>query len=203
MARCYSAIVPNRQMPRPSRSPLPDIWLVSDARNDHGLEHALARLPRGSGLIYRHSHLAPADRRARFEALARAARRFGHRVVLSGTARQAREWRADGAYGAAGKLAPGPATLRLVTVHSLREIAEGRRARADAVLLSPVFPTRSHPGAGTLGPVRFHLLAARSGVTVIALGGMTGHRARHLPTRKWAAIQGLARSPTRVFPIHS
>jgi thiamine-phosphate pyrophosphorylase len=60
------------------------------------------------------------------------------------------------------------------------------------VLLSPVYPTRSHPGAATLGPVRFHLLAARSAVPVIALGGMNRHRARHLPSRKWAAIQGLA-----------
>ncbi len=172
--------------------PLPQIWLISDARNDPALERVLARLPRGSGLIYRHYHLAPAERRARFEALARVARRFGHRVILSGTPRQARAWKADGAYGAAEKLARGPATLRLVTVHSLREMARATRARADAVLLSPVYPTRSHPGAATLGPVRFHLLAARSAVPAIALGGMTRHRARHLLTRTWAAIQSLA-----------
>ena len=172
--------------------PLPQIWLISDARNDPALERVLARLPRGSGLIYRHYHLAPAERRARFEALARVARRFGHRVILSGTPRQARAWKADGAYGAAEKLARGPATLRLVTGHSLREMARATRARADAVLLSPVYPTRSHPGAATLGPVRFHLLAARSAVPAIALGGMTRHRARHLLTRTWAAIQSLA-----------
>jgi len=186
MARCYSGFVPNRH------PPLPQIWLISDARNDPALERALARLPRGSGLIYRHYHLAPTERRARFEALARVARRFGHRVILSGTPRQARAWKADGAYGAAEKLARGPATLRLVTVHSLHELARATRARADAVLLSPVYPTRSHPGAATLGQVRFHLLAARSAVPVIALGGMTRHRARHLPTRTWAAIHGLA-----------
>ena len=187
--------------------PLPQIWLISDARNDAALERALARLPRGSGLIYRHYHLPPAKRRARFTALARIARRFGHRVVLSGTAREARAWRADGAYGAAARLAPGPAALRLVTVHALRELAHAHRARADAVLLSPVFFTGSHPGAATLGPTRFHLVAARSAVPVIALGGMTVHRARSLPSSKWAAIQGLAKgagkSPTSLFPIHS
>ncbi|MBO9725608.1 MAG: thiamine phosphate synthase [Novosphingobium sp.] len=186
MGRCYSGFVPNRH------PPLPQIWLISDARNDPALERALARLPRGSGLIYRHYHLAPTEHRARFAALARVARRFGHRVILSGTPRLARAWKADGAYGAAEKLTQGPATLRLITVHSLRELARAHRARADAVLLSPVYPTRSHPGAATLGPVRFHLLAARSAVPVIALGGMTRHRARHLPSRKWAAIEGLA-----------
>nr|WP_314465023.1 thiamine phosphate synthase [uncultured Novosphingobium sp.] len=187
MARCYSGFVPNRH------PPLPDIWLITDARNDEALERTLARLPRGSGLVYRHYHLAPAARRARFAALARAARRFGHSVFLSGPAREARGWGADGAYGAPARLARGPACLRLVTVHSLRELGRAHRARADAILLSPVFATRSHPGGGTLGRVHFHLLAARSAVPVIALGGMTVHRARTLPSRKWAAIQGLAR----------
>lgn len=186
MARCYSVPVPNRQ------PPLPDIWLVSDVRNDAALETALARLPRGSGLVLRHYHLPPAERRARFTVLKRAARRFGHVIVLSENAREARKWGADGAYGAAEKLTRGPAILRLVTVHSLHELAHAHRARADMVLLSPVFATRSHPGAATLGPMRFRLMAARSRVPVIALGGMTPHRARTLPTRKWAAIQALS-----------
>ncbi|MCJ2187057.1 thiamine phosphate synthase [Novosphingobium beihaiensis] len=201
MARCYSVPVPNRQPPCPSIRP--NVWIVSDARNDAGLERALARLPRGSGLIFRHYHLPPGPRRARFETLARIARRHGHCVVLSGTPREARAWGADGVYGAAERLARGPAVLRLVTVHSLRELAKAHRARADVVLISPVFPTRSHPGAPALGPLRFRLLAARAQVPAIALGGMTMHRARAFGLRKWAAIQGLAESPTVLFPVHS
>lgn len=184
MARCYSAIVPNCQ------PPLPRIWLISDARNDAALEHALARLPRGSGLIYRHYHLPPPERRARFTHLARVARRYGHRIVLAGTAQEARRWGADGAYGAPAQLAPGPNILRLATVHSLHELTAAQRARADAVLISPVFPTRSHPGARALGSLRFRLLAARSDVPAIALGGMTPHRARQFPRYGWAAIDG-------------
>lgn len=168
---------------------LPTIWLVSDQRNDAVLERALARLPRGSGLIFRHYHLPEPERKARFAALKRAAKVRGHRVVLSGDARMARAWGADGAYGDAARLARGPACLRLVTAHSLREL--GRAKRADAVLLSPVFATRSHPGARGLGPVRFLLLARQSEVPVIALGGMTAKRARRLSVRAWAAIDGL------------
>jgi len=170
----------------------PDMWLVSDARNDAALERALARLPRGSGLIFRHYHLEGRQRRARFLALARTARERGHLTVLSGTASQARRWHADGAYGPPARLVRGPQALRLVTVHSLREIGQANRMRADAVLLSPVYPTRSHPGAANLGPVRFRLLAARSRVPVIALGGMTARRARRLGKMKWAAIQAFA-----------
>lgn len=155
--------------------PLPAIWLLSDARNDSAIEAALRRMPRGSGFIYRHYHLPPAERRARFARLARIARARGHLVFLAGTRHEARRWGADGAYGA-----------DLATAHSLREL--GRIGRASAVLLSPVFPTRSHPGATTLGPLRFRLLAGRSPVPVIALGGMDPRRARRLGWPSWAGI---------------
>ena len=165
---------------------LPHLWLVSDARNNARLESALLRLPRGSGLIYRHD-----AQRERYAALARIACRRGHCVVLKGTAAEARSWRAAGAYGDAKRLARGPATMRLVTVHSLRELAKAHRARADAVLISPVFVTRSHPGGKVLGPLRFRLIAARAKVPVIALGGMNARRARAIGAESWAAIDGL------------
>jgi thiamine-phosphate pyrophosphorylase len=187
----------------PRHPNLPDLWLVTDARNDHALETALARLPRGSGVIFRHYHLGEAERRARFEELRRAAHRRGHVIFLSGTFAEARKWRADGAYGDPRRLAKGPALLRLATAHSLREVATARRARADAVLLSPVFATRSHPGAKALGPVRFRLMAALSGLPIIALGGMNRGRARRLKWCKWAAIDGFCDVPTRRIPVDS
>jgi thiamine-phosphate pyrophosphorylase len=186
MARCYSVLVPNRQ------SSIPHLWLVSDARNDAVLERAMARLPRGSGLVFRHYHLPPTERRGRFKTLARVARRFGHVVVLAGDAWEARAWGASGAYGAPHRLARGARMLRLATVHSLHELAQAHRARADAVLLSPVFATASHPGAKALGPGRWRLLAARAPTPVIALGGMTRQRARVLGAARWAAIDGLS-----------
>ena len=171
--------------------PLPQLWLVSDARNDAALERALAQLPRGSGFIFRHHHLPPAQRRARFAQLARRARARGQLAILAGSAAQARAWGADGAYGLPQLLARGPDILRLASAHSLRELAKARRA--DLVLLSPVFSTRSHPGATPLGPLRFRLLAARSAVPVIALGGMTAKAARRLDWPLWAGIDAFLR----------
>src|SRR5258706_1702082 len=139
---CYSAPMSKRQPALPSL--LPKRWLVSDARNDAVLERVLRRLPRGSGLIFRHYHLPPGERRARFAALARIARRRGYLLALSGDAATARRWGADAAYGSPRRLSRGPAATRLATAHSLREIAVANRARAHAILLSPVFPTRSH-----------------------------------------------------------
>ena len=171
--------------------PLPALWLVSDARNDAVLEAALTHLPRGSGFIFRHFHLPPAQRRARFAALARIARARDHVVILGGAIAQARAWRADGAYGSPLQLARGPQGLRLAAVHSLRELAEARRA--DLVLLSPAFATRSHPGVAALGPLRFRLLAARAQAPVIALGVMNPSTARRLGWPRWAAIDAFLR----------
>lgn len=175
-----------------ARQTFPMLWLLSDARNDSALEHALRHLPRGSGFIFRHYHLGPSERRIRFDALARLARAHGHVVILAGRAATARRWGADGVYAAPRRLGRGGDLLRLATAHSLRELGAAQRIGADAVLLSPVFPTRSHPGAPTLGPLRFRLLAAQSSVPVIALGGMNARTANRLKWGRWAAIDGRA-----------
>ncbi len=161
--------------------------LLSDARNDAALPRAIARLPKGAGFVFRHYHLPPGERDARFRALARLCRARGVMVLAS---RPQAGWRIDGTYGVAGDLARNG--VRLATAHCLREIAAARHARADAVLLSPVFATRSHPGGAVLGPVRFLLLARHSRVPVLALGGMTRARAVRLPVHGWAAIDGLS-----------
>ena len=179
MERCYSGPVPRMK-------PLPTIWLLSDARSDAGLDAALRKLPRGSGLVFRHYHLEDCQRRARFDRVARLARARDHVVALAGSKAQARRWGADLAYGPRGDLVP---------VHNLREL--GRALRAVAVLLSPVYPTRSHPGAPVLGPLRFRLLAARAKLPVIALGGMNPRSAGRLKWPRWAGIDAFARAQQR------
>ena len=176
----------------PPSQPLPSLWLLSDERNDAELEKALVRLPRGSGLIYRHYHLAPADRVARYHVLALIARSRGHAVILADSALTAREWGADGFYGAPFSLYPTRDLLTLATAHDLTEIGQANRMRADAVLLSPVFATRSHPGAEVLGPLRFRTLASHANMPVIALGGMDAGKAHRLGWPRWAAIDGLS-----------
>ena len=172
--------------------PFPQLWLLSDARNDAVLEDALRRLPRGSGFVFRHYHLPPTERWSRFRALARLARSLEHVVILSDSAQTAREWRADGVYGAPKSLRPAADLLRIATAHNLAEIGQAHRAKADAIMLSPAFPTRSHPGAASLGPLRFRMLARHTQAPVIALGGITEATANRLKWPNWAAIDGLS-----------
>ena len=171
---------------------LPDLWLLSDERNDTALDDALRRLPEGSGFVFRHYHLDEAAREKRFRALSAIAHERRHIVVLSGSAELTRSWGADGIYGPAAALAGSPELLRIATAHNLAEIGEANRIHADAAMLSPVFATRSHPDAETLGPARFRLLAREAAMPVIALGGMTIENAAVLDWPRWAAIDGLS-----------
>ena len=85
--------------------------------------------------------------------------------------------------------------LLTAAVHDMREIGLANRMGVDLVFLSPVFPTRSHPGASALGPLRFASLARLSRAPVIALGGMTERRFRRvkaLGACGWAGIDALA-----------
>jgi thiamine-phosphate pyrophosphorylase len=153
--------------------------LLSDARNDAVLDRAVRRLPMGSALVFRHYHLEPAARAERLRRLTRIAAMRGVVVVQAGAG-----------YGPAQRMRSSG--LRLATAHDLREIGAAARAGAHAVLLSPVFATRSHPGAPVLGALRFNCLARLSPLPVLALGGMNRRRMAQLRAHGFAAIDGLS-----------
>ena len=143
--------------------------------------------------VYRHYHLGDPERWERFRALRRLARSCDHVVILADSALTATEWGADGIYGAPRALWPRRrGLLHLATAHDMAEIGLANRLGADAVLVSPVFATRSHPGGRALGPALFRQLAQYSLAPVIALGGMDPGRAWTLDWPRWAAIDGLS-----------
>lgn len=200
----YSAGMPLRQTcPEPARATIPRVWLLSDARNDATLKDVLHRLPPGSGFVFRHYHLAPERRRERFVGLAGICRARGHLVVLSADVGTAEAWGADGIYGAPRTLKKHDRLLRFATVHDAHEIDLANRAGVDAMFLSPVFPTRSHPEGRCLGVSGFLQLAAAARSPVIALGGMTAERAAELGWDRWAAIDGLSCLGARSGPTSS
>tara|TARA_R110000868_G_scaffold1157_5_gene8866 strand:+ start:14851 stop:15477 length:627 start_codon:yes stop_codon:yes gene_type:complete len=154
-------------------------------------------LPLGAVLIWRaYGMMATRNEVARLARLVHA--RKGQ-LMIAGAGHTASL--ADGIHLAAHRLKgmhteqshhPGrrPRTKFQVTAaaHCERDIVAAARAGVDAVLISPVFATASHPGAGTLGPVRFAALAHRAtrlGLDVIALGGMTG-------PAQWRRLKGSA-----------
>lgn len=150
---------------------LPTRWLMTDERMGEGLWRALARLPRGGGVVFRHYSLAPAERRRLFARVRAVALRRGLVLVRAGATRMA------GEMGTHARRGSGLVTW---PVHDVGEARAARRAGADAVFVSPVFATRSHPGAASLGQRRARLIGRVAGVPMIALGGMTETRFRRL-----------------------
>lgn len=162
----------------------PRLWLMTDERQGDGLLPAVRRLPRGAGIVFRHYRLDPETRRTLFGEVRRLARARGLVLLLAGPAAEARAWGADGSHGRG----PG-AGFRTAPAHHHAEIRAAERAGAGLVFLSPVFATRSHPGARPLGPRGFARLARATRLPVVALGGMNATRARRLRRAYgWAAI---------------
>jgi thiamine-phosphate pyrophosphorylase len=175
-------------MPRRQSPDIPKIWLMTDPRLGAGLLAAIQRLPFGSGVVFRHYQLDDDQRRRLFSKVQRICRRRGHMLLLAGGEKQAMRWHADGFHGRSA----GRRTTHSAPVHNVREIAEAKRVGATLMLLSPLYPTSSHPGARPLGLTRFNQLARLAHpAKVIALGGMTRNRAHSLDARTvhgWAAI---------------
>lgn len=169
-----------------ARQPLPRTWLVSDERQGDSLLPAVERLPFGSGILLRHYSLPEAQRRTLFLKIRAVGRRRGHLLLLSGTPAQARIWGADGWHGRGRG-----AGLHSASVHNLAEMRAAERAGASILFVSPVYPTRSHPGAAGLGASGFARLARRTDLPVIALGGVDGEKAPKLMALGaygWAAV---------------
>ncbi|CAN5471276.1 hypothetical protein BH09PSE4_BH09PSE4_02880 [soil metagenome] len=155
---------------------------MTDPRMGDALWEAIERLPRGSGIVFRHYELARADRALLFARVAKIARRRNLLIVRAGHPAGRGE---DGVHGGRS-IRPG---LRTASVHNRREAVAAVRGGADAIFVSPIFATRSHPLARTLGPVRLGLMIHGLKLPIIALGGIDARMARGLPgIYGWAGI---------------
>jgi thiamine-phosphate pyrophosphorylase len=87
-----------------------------------------------------------------------------------------------------------PRWIVTAAAHSLRAVLRARQV--DAVFLSPVFATASHPGAKALSPARAASIAAAARVPVYALGGVTaGNAGRLAPSFSGIAAIGSLLAP--------
>jgi thiamine-phosphate pyrophosphorylase len=107
---------------------------------------AARRLPPGSGILLLQALAAPELRRLKL-----VARQRGLSIVLEQRRSAAR-------------------------VHDVRELRRAQLARAPLILLSPLFPTRSHPNWKPLAWMRAAALARLGHRRLIALGGMNRKR---------------------------
>ena len=100
----------------------------------------------------------------------------GAKVLLNGDVALAQEVSADGVQLTSTQLAElreRPAVdWCAASCHNVEELRRAEALGCDFALLSPVLPTKSHPGAPHLGWEKFATIAAGSSIPVYALGGL-------------------------------
>ena len=165
-----------------SRHALPPLALFTD---DDRLADPLAAaraLPRGSMVVVRSRN--GARRAALTRAMVDLARSRDLIVLVAGDGALAAASGADGLHlpeARLGEAAAWRARRRFLVTGSVHSLAGLARARwLDAVFLSPVFPTPSHPGRAALTAVRANAIARAARVPVYALGGIEPSNARLL-----------------------
>jgi 8-oxo-dGTP diphosphatase len=137
-------------------------------------------LSRGLRLLqWRAPHL-PADR---YRDIALKLRRLAHdhgaKLMLNADLEFALALGADGVHLNASRLrsldrlpARPPGFLVAASVHDAEELSRAAAIEVDFAVISPVRPTRSHPGQGAIGWTGFEALRAKSGLPAYALGGL-------------------------------
>ncbi|MCH9675792.1 MAG: Nudix family hydrolase [Gammaproteobacteria bacterium] len=154
---------------------------------------------RGIELVQLRIKATPLDaHRKLIERCTAIARRAGVRILLNGQPEEVRRFDVDGVHlpsAALASLNARPTEFELVaaSTHDAAQLAQAERV-ADFAVLSPVCPTRSHPGAQGLGWEAFEQLVSATAIPVFALGGMTigdCTHARQVGGQGIAAISGL------------
>ncbi|MCS6786444.1 MAG: Nudix family hydrolase [Thiobacillaceae bacterium] len=175
---------------------LPLVYGVS-AASELGAEAFLARLERrlaeGLRLIQlREKALPPAERAALAGQVAELCRRYDATLLVNDDLDLA-ERLGLGVHLPAARLMqmtrrPGVPWVA-ASCHDARELERAQALGVDFVVLGPVLPTASHPGAPTLGWAGFQALAAARPLPVYAIGGLHGGL---LATARAAGAHGIA-----------
>ena len=173
---------------------LPPLWFMTDRSRVADPVSVAGTLPRGAGVILR-DYGAP-GRAGLAVALAALCRRRGLLFLVAGDERLAAmagadglhlpEWQVERLRAVRGR---HPTWLVTAAAHGRPALRRAALAGADAAFLSPVFATRSHPGAPHLGTVRLAALVRTTDMPVYALGGVDEETVSRL---RAAGIAGIA-----------
>ena len=181
-----------------NQPPWPREWLMTDERISDRLWEAMDRLPAGGGVVFRHYAIPTAERMALAIRVAEICGGRGLTLSIAHDIDLAEQLGARLVHNPASRPACLPFSR---SAHSFQEAKAVCGSGASLIFLSPLFPTRSHPGAAPLSREAGLAIVAECPVPVIALGGMS--RARFEEIRSdgfygWAGIDAwLSAEPSR------
>lgn len=175
---------------------LPDRYVITPEPDGDFLDRLDRVLARGARLLQlRARSLSAAEYLELARVVCARARACGAQVLLNADPALVGAAGAQGVHLSARRLRalsarPLPAGLWVAaSCHDAAELAQAARIGADFVVLGPVLPTASHPGAPSLGWETLRTLTETTALPVFALGGL---QADDLPRAWEAGAQGIA-----------
>jgi thiamine-phosphate pyrophosphorylase len=160
--------------------PAPLLVITDRHQARHSIDAIADAVGQGGGrwLLLRDKDLEAATRRSLAARLADIARRRGMHLSVSRDVDLAAECGASvhlqsAAAVSAARQRLGQGAFIGVSAHGLGDVAAAATAGADYVTLSPIFLTSSKPGYGPALGIAAIGPAAKLGISVLALGGMT------------------------------
>ena len=179
------------------RRDLPAVILMTDAERLPDPFAAVQRLPFDAAILLRHPD--PSARRELADRLVPLCHARDLLVIVSDDLALAEACGADGVHLPERSAARTEALairrrwrgLLTCAAHSPRALLRAAVIQADAVLLSPVFATASHPGQTAIGALRFLAWAREARCPVYALGGLSAANAGRIEGRSIVGIAGI------------
>lgn len=155
-----------------------------------------AKLPIGSGILYR--HYGADDRFDVAVTLAGIARRRGLKLLIAADPRLAAEVGAHGVHWPEARLHDalkwhGRFQVQTASAHSRKAITRAEQSGVNAALVSTVFPSNSPSAGPAMGAASFIELCRQSPLPLYALGGVnSGNAVSVAGFGGLAAIEGLS-----------
>ncbi len=165
---------------------LPPAFFIADSASGLDLPAVAQKLTPGTGIIFRDYKIP--DRDVMAGTLAHIAKKRGLVLLIAGDPDLACSVGAHGLHLPQWQLQNPPVPpkrqrkwIMTAAAHDRHALRQAHRSGIDAVLVSPVFATPSHPDAIPLGVKGLRRLCRLSRLPVYALGGITGRTLDHLP----------------------
>ena len=168
---------------------LPPLVFVTDEKRSPDPKKNISQLPPGSGVLFRHYNYHKRNELAL--SLRSICDDLSLTLIIADDLQLAIDVKADGLHLPEYRLkSPSKGVFKwrrnnnvflTAATHSSRTTLKALRLNLDAVFLSPIFRSASHPEVRPLGLMRFMQICNTINIPIYALGGINDRSAKKLP----------------------
>jgi len=178
---------------------IPPLLLMTDTERLPDPSALIPKLPAGSGIIIR--HFSREEKIKLIFKVKKLCRKHKVLLLVSDDTKLALSMQCDGVHfselslkkaaGIGKALKTKPSLIYTCACHSQRFVHAAQKAKMDAILISPVFKTNSHPNAHTKGSWGFQNLARQTHLHCFGLGGLNKKTAQQLIQTRACGFAGI------------